>query len=83
MRPTESPSPTASALCTVAWWSAWREVSQRGSPSVDFWIRDVSAIDSHTSRELLEAAPSVASPTGTPMPRSARTGVVPGQANLR
>lgn len=59
----------------------------RGQParssSVDFWMSEVSAIDSHTSRELLDAAPSVASPTGTPMSRSARTGVVVGQANFR
>lgn len=50
--------------------------------SVDFCTSEVSAIDSHTSRELFDAAPSVASPTGTPISRRARTGVG-SQANLR
>jgi hypothetical protein len=81
--PIESPSPTARALCSVAWCKAWRDVSHRGSPVVDFWMSDVRAIDSQTSSELFDAAPSVARPTSMPISRSARTGVVVGHANLR
>jgi hypothetical protein len=81
--PIESPSPTARALWSVAWWRAWRAVSQRGSPVVDFWMRAVRAIASHTSSELFEAAPSVARPTSILISRRARTGVVVGQPNLR